>query len=410
MPASHAHALVLDRLLAGKGLPEKSRALLTGLGARLQRACDLDPAAAPGAVRPTGFSQLDRLLAGGLPRGAVLELTGRRTSGRFSVAFAALAATTSAGEPAAFVDLGDHFDPQAAADAGADLERVLLVRPYRVKQALAASEMLLAAGFPLVVADLGFSPRGTRYIPDAAWVRLARSAQATGASLLLLSPWRVSGIAAEAVVTAPAGRPVWEGSGREPRLLSALAARFHLEKLGHATPDASAEVTLRPADALPVVRSRETENGKRETSASARARLTRDPRQAGDPVESRVEAEDARDLAPLHDGHVQRVPRGHIAGSGEDRLRLLDVGDLDRKDLVHDPQDGVEGGLNRVASADRDITMEDFLEDLRARDETFLVGEQAFEDLLGVPLMRMRGAHEVHRDVRVEEDHRVLST
>src|SRR5262249_32609756 len=119
---SASHALVLDRLLAGRDLPEKSRALLTGLGTRLQRACDLDPAAAQGTARPTGFSQLDRLLAGGLPRGAVLELTGRRTSGRFSVAFAALAATTSSGEPAAFVDLGDHFDVEAAAEAGADLE------------------------------------------------------------------------------------------------------------------------------------------------------------------------------------------------------------------------------------------------------------------------------------------------
>src|SRR5262249_57803609 len=101
------------------------------------------------------------------------------------------------------------------------LERVLLVRPHRVKQALAASEMLLSAGFPLVVADLGFSPRGTRSVPDAAWVRLARSAQASGASLLLLSPWRVSGIAAQALRRAPAAHPVWEGRGTEPRLLSA---------------------------------------------------------------------------------------------------------------------------------------------------------------------------------------------
>jgi hypothetical protein len=268
-----SHALVLERILEGKGLAGKSRTLLAGLGAQLQRASDLAPAARHRESRPTGFSQLDRLLAGGLPRGAVVELVGRRTSGRFSVGLAALAATTSAGEPAALVDLGDHFDPQAAADAGADLERVLLVRPHRVKQALAASEMLLSTGFPLVVADLGFSPRGTRYLPDATWVRLARSAQANGASLLLLAPWRVSCIAADTVLSAPAARPAWEGRGRQPRLLSGLSARFTLEKLGHATPDRSADLVLRAPDALPG----SAVPPRNETMRN----LTRDPRHSG---------------------------------------------------------------------------------------------------------------------------------
>jgi hypothetical protein len=281
-----SQALLVERVLAGKALAGKSRTLLAGLGAQLQRASDLAPIARCRESRPTGFSQLDRLLAGGLPKGAVVELVGRRSSGRFSVALATLAATTSSGEPAAFVDLDDHFDPHAAADAGADLERVLLVRPHRVKQALAAAEMLLSTGFPLVVADLGFSPRGARYVPDAAWVRLARSAQASGASLLLLAPWRMSGIAADTVLSAPSARPTWEGRGCQPRLLSGLAARFHVEKLGHATPDRSTEITLRVPDALPdlapsLIPSLRTGQALRSEAAKA---LTRDPRHSSERV------------------------------------------------------------------------------------------------------------------------------
>ncbi|HYB53443.1 MAG TPA: hypothetical protein VEG84_06230 [Thermoanaerobaculia bacterium] len=228
-------APVLERLL-GAGAVGRP-------GARLCRASDLASHSGERAAMPTAVAALDRLLPGGLPKGGLIELSGRRSSGRFSLGLAALAAATSAGQPAALVDLGDHLDPQAAEQAGVDLRRLLWARPQRVKQALAAAEMLIAAGFPLVVADLGLSPR-TRFLPDAVWVRLARAAQAQGAALLLSTPWRAGGIAADAVVSAAQTRPVWRGGGRTPRLLDGLQSRLTLEKWGRVTPHRSQPVSL----------------------------------------------------------------------------------------------------------------------------------------------------------------------
>src|SRR5262249_57952407 len=98
-----SQALVLERLLQGQGFVRKpGGALLTGLGAKLARASELP------AARPRESVSLLDLVAS---RNGFVELAARRSSGRFSIAVQALAAATSAGEAAALVGLGDHFDP-----------------------------------------------------------------------------------------------------------------------------------------------------------------------------------------------------------------------------------------------------------------------------------------------------------
>ena len=241
-------ALAIERLLAEAAASRRESVRLAGPGARLQRASELVRSEA--SALPTTIAALDRLLPGGLPKGRLVELSGRRSSGRFSLGLAALAAATSSGLAAALVDLGDHLDPETAERAGVDLRRLLWARPRRAKEALAAAEMLLAAGFPLVVTDLGLSPR-TRWVPDAAWLRLARSAAAQGATLRLSTPWRASGIAADAVVSAAGARPVWQGGGRTPRLLAGLRSRLTLEKHGRATPGLAAPLSLSAAQCHP---------------------------------------------------------------------------------------------------------------------------------------------------------------
>jgi hypothetical protein len=79
---------------------------------------------------PTTIKAIDDLIAGGLPRGRLVELTGERSSGRFSALLAALAAVTRSGEAAVLVDLDDSLDPQGAVAAGIALER-LLFRSWR---------------------------------------------------------------------------------------------------------------------------------------------------------------------------------------------------------------------------------------------------------------------------------------
>jgi hypothetical protein len=187
---------------------------------------------AAGAPRPAAPpSTLEELLAGGLPRGQLVEMIGARSSGRFSTVLTVLAAATLAGEAAALVDLGDGLDPQAAAALGVDLRRLLWLRPTTLKQALAGAEILIGGGFPMVVLDLGNPPlRGGRG-GEAGWLRLARAAQAQRTALLVASPYRVSGTAATIVLQAARGRARWLGmSGRAPWLLDGLSCQVAIEK------------------------------------------------------------------------------------------------------------------------------------------------------------------------------------
>jgi RecA DNA recombination protein len=240
----------LERFLEGRGFTKKpGGVLLGGQGARLARASDLP------ARRVHEDGSLADLLTTGLAlrslgEGGVVEIAARRSCGRFSIALSALAAATSAGEAAALVDLGDHLDPQGAEAAGVDLMRLLWVRPRRAKEAVAAAEMLLSAGFPLVVADFGLNPRGARYLPDAAWMRLARAAQARGAALLLATPWRLAGVAVPTAVSASCPRPRWQGGGRSPLLLSGLSSKLTLEKDTRARSGLTEPLALRAPEAL----------------------------------------------------------------------------------------------------------------------------------------------------------------
>lgn len=189
----------------------------------------------------TAVPAVDRLLAGGLERGAMTELVGRRSSGRFAFVLGVLAAVTGAGEAAALIDLGDGFDPQTAADAGVDLERLLWVRPRRMKDVLASAEVILGTGMPLAVIELGLPPLKGGRGAEAAWLRLARAARAHRAALLVASPYRVSGTAAQEVLEVSAARGRWHGPlggdrggahgrGRGPRLLGALETEIEVVK------------------------------------------------------------------------------------------------------------------------------------------------------------------------------------
>ena len=78
---------------------------------------------------PSGwrFASEPELLQG-FPRGRISEITGPRSSGRTALLHSLLAASTGAGECAAFVDASDGFDPCSAAAAGVKLEKLLWIR------------------------------------------------------------------------------------------------------------------------------------------------------------------------------------------------------------------------------------------------------------------------------------------
>jgi hypothetical protein len=202
----------------------------------------------------TSVSGIDRMLGGGLPRGTLVELVGRGSCGRFASLLAALKMVTDTGEVAALVDQGDQLDPQLAATVGIDLDRLLWLRPRVLPDALAAAEMLVHTGFPLVALDLGLPPVRGR-TPLAAWLRLARTAATHRAVVLVGSPYRLSGCAATVVATAHRGRGTWSGTAGATRLLHGLEARLELARSRGQQPDENARVafTLPEAAFEPVV-------------------------------------------------------------------------------------------------------------------------------------------------------------
>jgi recombination protein RecA len=189
----------------------------SSLGEQLSSTLRLRERSAPLTV-PFGIAALDQL-TGGLPRGALNEITGPASSGRTGVMLAALAGATRRQEICALVDASDSFDPASAAAAGVDLHRLLWVRcnttsssPLRenrsqrsfsksgflpnagfafgnvLEQVLKITDLLLqAGGFGMVVLDLGDIPsESARRVPLTSWFRFRRAVEPTTTVLLLL--------------------------------------------------------------------------------------------------------------------------------------------------------------------------------------------------------------------------------
>jgi len=179
------------------------------------------------AIRPapemvsSGIPALDAL-SGGLPRGCLTEICGPASSGRTTVLLAALAAATRRGEFCAVVDASDALDPQSAAAAGVELDRLLWVRcgafsinnqqsainnsPNRksaignrkfhcLEQVLRATDLLLeSGGFGLIVLDLAdLPPQAARRIPLTTWFRFRRAAERTPTLLLAVEQQPIAG-------------------------------------------------------------------------------------------------------------------------------------------------------------------------------------------------------------------------
>mgnify|MGYP001604689944 CR=1 FL=1 len=86
---------------------------------------------APRFLRPTasvGIAEVDVLLEGGLPLGAITEMVGPQCSGRTSFALSFLSRMTQSGKVCAWVDVSDAFDPESAAAESVDLSRLLWIR------------------------------------------------------------------------------------------------------------------------------------------------------------------------------------------------------------------------------------------------------------------------------------------
>jgi hypothetical protein len=202
------------------------------LASRLVTAQRLECGQARRGQRGSGLPELDTLLGGGWPRGALSELTGRRSSGRTSVMLAALARAARAGEAAALVDTGGALDPRAAEACGIPLPRLLWIRCAAAQAHKAADLVVAAGGFDVDALDLGDErPR----IPTAAWVRLKHQAERQGTSVLVATPVRAVGAFAAAAVELAGAAPRFfeSSSGGAPPLLDGVRAKIVCLRRAH---------------------------------------------------------------------------------------------------------------------------------------------------------------------------------
>jgi hypothetical protein len=148
----------------------------------------------------------------------VSEIVGPTSSGRTSLAWAALAAATARGEWVALVDTFDRFDPEWGAGAGIELSQLLWVRGQAlsktasavdpawvpgvrgvsgpgtllertVDRAIKALNLIVQSGVcTLVVLDLIDAPaQGLARIPRSTWLRIQRVIEGSDITVLLLA-------------------------------------------------------------------------------------------------------------------------------------------------------------------------------------------------------------------------------
>ena len=137
----------------------------------------------------TGIAEVDTL-TGGIPRGAITEIFGPRSSGRTSLLYSALGYATSQEEICALVDTSDAFAPTAAEAAGVDFDRLLWVRcAGNLEHAFKATDLLLhAGGFGLVILDIGdVAGKDARRIISSWWYRFRRTVENRPTSILVIS-------------------------------------------------------------------------------------------------------------------------------------------------------------------------------------------------------------------------------
>ncbi|MEW6683872.1 MAG: hypothetical protein AB1451_13290 [Nitrospirota bacterium] len=164
-----------------------------------------------------GMSRVDDRLGGGIPVGALTEVTGAPSSGRTSVVAALLAQVTNRHATAAYIDAVDAFDPWSAARRGVELSRLLWVRCRgRIDIAFKAADAAVrGGGARVVVLDLaGASGSRLWRIPAAAYIRLRRAVEHTPAALLVLADHPLAGTSASATLRLSRAAAVW--SGRHP--------------------------------------------------------------------------------------------------------------------------------------------------------------------------------------------------
>jgi RecA/RadA recombinase len=134
-------------------MPDRLQQAITVLQTRFGSAAP-KPAAPACPSRPSGIAELDALTGiGGWPVGRLSLLAGPRGSGKRTLAQRSMAAASQEGT-VAYIDIAHRLDPEFLSRLDARLDRLLVVRPQTLGQAMASVRVLARAGVDFICIDL----------------------------------------------------------------------------------------------------------------------------------------------------------------------------------------------------------------------------------------------------------------
>jgi hypothetical protein len=204
-----------------------------------------------------------------VPRGQVSEVIGPASSGRTSLAWAALGAATRRGESVALIDTFDRFDPPTAHACGIELSRLLWVRGQAVSKtavaidpawlpgvravsgpgtfmervidrAIKSLNLVVQSGVcTMVVLDLiDVPPVALRRLPASTWFRIERAIEGSDTAVLILSAIPVARSAGGRSIQlgGEAQRVMWKGDHERTRRIAGVRGRaaIHAARWSHA--------------------------------------------------------------------------------------------------------------------------------------------------------------------------------
>jgi hypothetical protein len=107
----------------------------------------------------------------------------------------------------------------------------------------------------------------------------------------------------------------------------------------------------------------------------------------------------------FHDSEMDGVTSRKLPVPENNLFRALGNSPINCQHLIDNSEEGIECWLDGIATVNCNISMQDLLKHFGICNQALAVAHQLLEPTLRVALVGMRRAHEIHRNVRVDENH-----
>jgi len=99
------------------------------------------------------------------------------------------------------------------------------------------------------------------------------------------------------------------------------------------------------------------------------------------------------------------IPSGQAPVCEKNLFSPLDNGTVNREHFIDYAQKRIESRLNILTAIDRVITVQNLLQDLGVRYKPLALVHVFFQQALRISFVRPRSAHQIHRDVGINQNH-----